>query len=294
MKKTVLLLLLVIGALLLIKNEWPNMEASDLSVAANAIHLLNVETGEVLYTWNHKEALPIASMSKLMTQYLVLNAIQNGSLSWESTYSPSAYVLKLMDKSSASKLGMVEGESYTVRELFTAMTVSSANDAAMGLAELVSGTEDAFVTLMNEQAAIFNLKETRFFNASGLDGDYLGKSIDETNIASARDVAALAQRLLERHPHVLDFSRLPSFETSMGIRLWNTNLMLPGMSQAFEGIDGLKTGFTDAAGSCFVSTGMFNGDRYIIVVMDVDRQGEDTTIPRFILTKELIERYIKS
>lgn len=268
------------------------MEARDLSISAKAIHILNVETGEVVYQLNHKESLPIASMSKLMTQYLVLNAIQNGSLSWESTYSPSPYVLTVMEKSTATKLGMVEGGRYTVRELFTAMTVSSANDAAIALAEMVSGTEEAFVTLMNEQAAFIKLKDTHFFNASGLDGDYLGRSIDETNVASAKDVATLSRQLLDKHPNVLDYTTMTSFETSTGERLWNTNMMLPGMPQAFEGIDGLKTGFTDAAGSCFAATGVFNDTRYIVVVIDVDRNGEDITTPRFMLTQELIERYI--
>ena len=195
-------------------------------------------------------------------------------------------------QSGAVKLGMTTGNLYTLKELFTAMTVNSANDAAIALAEMVSGSEDAFVELMNQQAKHFGLKKTTFFNASGLDGDYVGKSAEETNVASARDVATIAQKLIEKHPEILDYTQMTDFTTSAGTRLWNTNLMLPGMPQAFAGIDGLKTGYTGLAGACFASTGVFNGKRVISIVMDVQADGEDTTNPRFQLTQELIERFV--
>ncbi len=103
---------------------------------------------------------------------------------------------------------MTKGYFYTVKELFTAMTVNSANDAAMALAEMVSGTEEDFADLMNEQAREFGLKETTFFNASGLDGQYIGEGKEHTNQASARDVATIARKLLANHPEVLDFTKL--------------------------------------------------------------------------------------
>lgn len=293
MKKIMLMLVIfVLSLTFVMKDKELISEAVDLQHHAKAILLMEAETGKVLYEENSAEPLPIASMSKLMTQYLVLNAIHNGTVTWESTYQPSEYVQSVVKKAGAVKLGMTTGNSYRVKELFTAMTVNSSNDAAIALAEMVSGTEEAFVALMNEQAKSFRLKETTFFNASGLDGDYIGKGAEQTNHASARDVAVIAQRLLAKHPEVLDFAKMTDFTTSEGARLWSTNLMLPGMPQAFSGIDGLKTGYTDQAGSCFVGTGVFNGKRIISVVMDVETNGEDTTNPRFELTRELIERFV--
>lgn len=291
-KLTFILFLIVLGFTFVLKAKDWKTEAIDPHVNAKAVLLIEAETGKVLYEKNSKESLPIASMSKLMTQYLVLNAIQNGTLSWESVYEPSDAVQQLMGKAAATKLGMAKGNAYTVKELFTAMTVNSANDAAMALAEMVSGTEEAFADLMNEQARKFKLKETSFYNASGLDGEYIGKGKEQTNHASARDVATIAKKLLEDHPEVLNFTRLTDFTTGDGVRVWSTNLMLPGMPQAFPGIDGLKTGFTEEAGACFVSTGVFEGKRMITVVMDVEANGTDTVNPRFELTRDLIERFV--
>lgn len=105
-------------------------------------------------------------------------------------------------------------------------------------------------------------------------------------------MSQLAQQLLAKYPEVLDVARMTDFTTSEGARLWSTNLMLPGMPQAYPGIDGLKTGYTDQAGSCLVSTGVFDARRIITVVMDVEAGGMDTINPRFELTKELIERFV--
>lgn len=291
-KMIVILLIAVFGITFVWKDGKVNTEGVDQDFPAKAVLLIEADTGNVVFGKNSKERLPIASMSKLMTQYLVLDAIRNGTLSWESTYTPSAHVQKLMSKSAATKLGMIEGNDYSVKELFTAMTVNSANDAAMALAEMVSGTEEAFANLMNDQAKEFGLKETTFFNASGLDGAYMGKGKEQTNRASARDVATIARNLLKKYPEVLEFTSLTDFTTGDGMRVWSTNLMLPGMPHAFPGIDGLKTGFTDEAGSCFVSTGIFDGKRIITVVMDVDMLGTDTINPRFELTRELIEHFV--
>lgn len=285
-------LLLIIGITFAFKNSNSTTEAHDFGVDAKAIMLIDAQTGKVLYEENSAESLPIASMSKMMTQYLVLNAIQNGSLSWDREYSPSEYVHEMTSKSAVVRLGMVNDRTYTAKELFTAMTVSSANDAAIALAEMVSGSEDAFVSLMNEQAKSFKLKKTTFYNASGLDGDYVGKSKDETNISSAKDVSIIAQKLIAKHPEVLDFTKLTSFTTTDGNRLWSTNFMLPGMPMAVQEIDGLKTGFTHMAGPCFTSTGVFDGRRIISVVMGVAADGNDKTNPKFQLTEELIKQYV--
>ena len=291
MKKLIFIVIVAVLGLTFILKE---KESVDFAVNAKAMILIDAETGKVLYEENSKEALPIASMSKLMTQYLVLDAIQKGTLSWETTYEPSEYVQGVLGQAAFVKLGMTSGNSYSVEELFTAMTVSSANDAAIALAEIVSGTEEEFAELMNAQAKNFGLKETTFFNASGLDGGYVGKGKDQTNRSSARDVSVIIQKLLSEHPEVLDFSRLTSFDASTGTKFWSTNLMLPGMPLALPGIDGLKTGYTDEAGSCFASTGIFDGRRIITVVIDVEADGKDNINPKFELTTELIEHFFKN
>lgn len=296
MKKFLFVLLIVVGGLFFFLkdeglpfNQVNNYNDTTFSTDAKAMLVMNADNGKILYEKNSKEALPIASMSKMMTQYIVMDAIQNGILSWDDSYSPSNYVQDMVTKSGAVQLGMTTGNHYTARELFTAMTVNSSNDAAVALAEMVSATEDAFAELMNEQAKAFGLKNTVFYNASGLDGNYIGKTADETNKASAQDVAKIAQHLINDHPEILDFTTLTDFTVGGGNRLWSTNLMLNGMPQAMDGIDGLKTGYTDLAGSCFASTGVFNGQRLITVVMDVEPDGDDQTTPRFRLTQELIE-----
>lgn len=288
MKKVLFIVIVcILGITVVLKDQAKESKIDHTIGSAKAIILIEAETGKVLYEENSKEAYPIASMSKMMTQYLVLNAIENGTLKWESMYIPSEYVLQTFGNPQIVKLGMIASSTYTVKELFMAMTVISANDAAVALAELVSGTEEAFVALMNEQAKAFDLKNTKFFNATGLDGN----NIEETNSASAKDVATIAQKLLAKHPSVLDFSKVTDFTTSSGQRLWSTNLMLPGMPDSMAGIDGLKTGFTDEAGDCFTSTGIFGGRRVISVVMNAESVGEDHIHPKFTLTREVIEKY---
>ena len=134
MKKVLFIaLILIISVTFVLKNNKSTIEAHDFDVDAKAIILIDAETGKVLYEENSTESLPIASMSKMMTQYLVLNSIKNGSLSWESEYSPSEYVHEMTGNSAFVKLGMSTNRTYTVEELFTAMTVISANDAAIAL-----------------------------------------------------------------------------------------------------------------------------------------------------------------
>lgn len=164
MKKLIFLVLVIALSITVVtKNIEKTFEKVELTVTAKAIILIDADTGNVLYEENSTESLPIASMSKLMTQYLVLNAVNSGTLAWGNTYKPSEAIQQVSGQSAAVKLGMTAGNAYSVQELFTAMTVNSANDAAMALAEMVSGTEEAFVELMNKQAKSFGLKETIFF-----------------------------------------------------------------------------------------------------------------------------------
>lgn len=282
MKKLLTILLAAAIAILLL---IPKNEAVSTEQNAKAAIILNASTGKIIYENNSKEALPIASLSKLMTQYIVLDAIAAGSISWDSLYTPSAEVLNQPPR--AVRLDMQADKTYTVKELFTAMTVVSANDAAIALAEMVSGSEEKFAAEMNNYARKIGLSKTHFINATGLDGD-------ETNLATARDVAAIASVLIGEHPEVLKFTSMTDFTTSEGVKRWSTNLMLPGMPEAMTGMDGLKTGYTELAESCFASTGIYDGDRIITVVIGVAPDGDDTIKPRFELTRELIDSYVLS
>jgi len=118
----------------------------------------------------------------------------------------------------------------------------------------------------------------------------MGKSSSETNMSSAHDVAIIAQKLLKKHPEVLDFTSISNIATEVGVK-YNTNLMLPGMAYEIPGVDGLKTGFTDEAQLCFTSTGVFNNRRIITVVIGVPSGSEDPGDARFELTGQLIDRF---
>ena len=260
------------------------------SIQAKSIYVIDLETDKILYKENSDAPVPIASMTKLMTQYIVLNVIGNNNVHWDTLYSPSEAVLTIASKPAFANLKMKKGKEYTVKELFTAATVISANDAAVAMAEIVAGSEENFVRIMNEQANYFGLKNTQFFNATGLDGPYVGKSSSETNVSSAHDVAVIAKKLIEKFPQVIDYSSIPNIETEAGVK-HNTNLMLPGMPYEMVGIDGLKTGYTEEAELCFASTGIFNNRRIITVVIGVSKGSDDTTDSRFKLTEELVQHF---
>ena len=292
MKKLLFLVipvLLIVMVYALFENE-PSAVTYYSDIEAKSIYMMDLETDEILYEENSNASVPIASMTKMMTQYIVLNAIEDGTIQWEDRYSPSSEVLAISLRLEFANLRMkIKGE-YTVRELFTAASVFSANDATIALAEVIGGTEEDFVRLMNEQATQFNLENTRFYNSTGLDGPYIGKTSKETNSSTAHDVAVIANHLIEDHPAILEFASIPKMNTEFGVKR-NTNLMLDGMPYEVDGVDGLKTGFTDEAGSCFASTGIFNGRRILTVVIGASANNADTINPRFRLTKYLLSQY---
>lgn len=286
-----LFLILLLGSTIYTLIEKNPSEAKfNSTIDAKSIYVLDFETKEVLYQKNGDLPVAIASMTKLMTQYIVLNAIENDKVQWQTLYSPSEAVLSIANKQGYANLKMKRSAQYTVEDLFTAATVISANDATIALAEIIAGTEENFVRIMNEQADYFGLKNTIFFNATGLDGSYVGKSNKETNKSSAHDVAVIAEKILDKHRIIVDFTSMPKMTTDAGIK-YNTNLTLPGGAYEIPGIDGLKTGYTDEAQLCFVGTGVFNGRRIITVVTGVSTGTESDD--RFELTGELIEEFAK-
>ncbi|MFX3634826.1 MAG: D-alanyl-D-alanine carboxypeptidase family protein [Candidatus Pristimantibacillus sp.] len=284
--KLLLLLVIVIligGVVVSIFNRNVIDELPDLAVAA-AI-MIDAETGEVLYERNSSQALPPASMSKMMTELLVLDHVNNGSLNWNDPVITSAYASDVM----GAQIGFGPDEQWTVRELFDAMTVHSANDAAVALAEHIGKSEKGFVSLMNKRAKEIGLSDRSVFgNSSGLSQVDLSRfsaaSSERDTLLTSKDTAILARYLIKKYPQILEVTArasilLPSVKT----KLQTTNLMLPGKTYAYPGNDGLKTGYTEQAGYCFTSTAK-QGDRRLITVV----MGTSTAESRFLETQKLL------
>lgn len=265
-----------------------------LGIEGSAAFLVEFHTGKVLYADNADEALPIASMTKMMSAYLIEEAIAEGRLSWDQKVTISEYAHKISQDMSLSNVPLLQGAQYTVEELYAAMSIYSANGATIAIAEALYGTEQNFVNQMNKRAEELGLENFRFVNSTGLNNESLmgmhpeSKSATEENIASARDMAVLAYRLISDFPETLEISSIPIKFFREGqddeIRMVNWNRMLLGLEHAYEGMDGLKTGSTSAAGSCFTGTAERNGMRLISVVLNTKNRDA-----RFVETRKLLD-----
>ncbi|KHL97187.1 hypothetical protein QW71_02840 [Paenibacillus sp. IHB B 3415] len=270
------------------------VRAPTISLQAKSAILLDVETGQILYQSDADIAYPPASMSKMMTEYIVLTEIKSGRLSWEDQVTVS----KRAQDTVGSKVFLAEGDTHTVRELFTAMAVGSANDASIALAEHIAGSEEAFAMRMNVTAKELQLTKAQFINATGLgrmdmSEEYRPGGVEGETIMSARDAAFLALAIQREHPDFFEFSSLPSYQFRARDTqpIINYNWMLEGNSSvtslrsyAYEGLDGMKTGYTDQAGYCFTGTAERDGTRLISVVM-----GTSSESMRFTQTRKLLD-----
>jgi D-alanyl-D-alanine carboxypeptidase (penicillin-binding protein 5/6) len=254
-------------------------ESDNLGLKAEAAIIIDGKTGQIVYEKNADEVLGIASMSKMMTEYIIMESIKNGKISWDQKVKINKYVHDLSKAPHLSNIGLTEGEDYTVKELYQAMAVYSGNAATVALAQLVSGSEKSFVKLMNERAKKLGLKNHKFVNASGLNnsdllGQYPTGKEDEENIMTAKDTALLAYRLINDYPEVLKIASIPKLKFRDGKEYPNFNWMLPGLIFEYKGVDGLKTGSTDFAGYGHTGTVIQNGQRYITVVMKSPNKNE--------------------
>jgi len=265
-------------------------DGDPLQLQVKSAILIEAETGQVLYEKNADEPLPPASMAKMMTEYLVLDAIRSGNLKWEDT----VVVSQTAAATGGSGSLIAAGETFTVRKLFEDMSIYSGNRSSVALAERIAGSEKAFVDRMNEMARKLGLSErARFVNATGLPGPMSTYPAEGETMLSARDVAALARRLVLDHPEVLDFTKIPQLKFRETDRQpmvnWNwmleANASVPEMKPyAYVGLDGLKTGHTDEAGYCFTGTAVRDGMRLISVVM-----GANTRPASFSETRKLLD-----
>ncbi|HDR4817188.1 TPA: D-alanyl-D-alanine carboxypeptidase, partial [Bacillus cereus] len=240
------------------------------------------------------ELLAIASMTKMMSEYLVHEAVENGKLKWNQKVKISEYAYKISQDRSLSNVPLENGGSYTVKELYEAMVIYSANGATIALAEEIAGKEVNFVKMMNDKSKEFGMKNYKFVNSTGLTNHDLkghhpeGTTPDEKNKMSARDCAILAQRLIQDFPKILDTAKIPKKTFQQGgkypIDMTNFNWMLKGLIKQYEGVDGLKTGTTPEAGDCFTGTAERNGMRLISVVIKANSHAA-----RFDETKKLYD-----
>jgi D-alanyl-D-alanine carboxypeptidase (penicillin-binding protein 5/6) len=269
----------------------PSVESLGLNLKSAV--LIEPTTGEILLSMNADEALPPASMTKMMTEYLVAEAVKTGQISWDQ----KVIVGENASKQVGSRIFLAEKDEHTVEELYIAMAVGSANDATVALAELVSGSELEFVELMNQTAQKMGMKTAYFVNSTGLDKADMPKKYRSTdkkeNVMSAMDAAILAKYIVTDHPDFNRFTTVQSykFRERDTAPMINFNWMLESnkniqnfKAYAYEGLDGLKTGHTARAKYCFAGTAERDGMRLISVVM-----GANTEPHRFTETKKVLD-----
>ncbi|WP_091586679.1 D-alanyl-D-alanine carboxypeptidase family protein [Alteribacillus bidgolensis] len=253
------------------------VSAAEPELEADSAILVEAETGKIVYQNDIDLVLPPASMTKIMSEYLVHEAVNNGEISWDEEVDISDKVRQLSLDTALSNVPLRQDETYTVQELYEAMAIYSANGATVALAEHIAGSESNFVNTMNEKAEELDLEEYEFVNSTGLNNRSMngahpdGTEADAENMLSARATAILTYHLLNDYPEVLDTVSIVEKTFKEGtedyIEMQNWNWMLPEGPMPYEGVDGLKTGFTDLAGNAFTGTAERNGLRFISVVM---------------------------
>lgn len=254
MKKVVLFLIVLFSFM-------TNVYAEDLNLANNAKSsiLIEASTGEIIHEKNSNDRLKPASMTKIMSLILIMEEIEKGALKLDDIITVSENASNM----GGSQIYLETGEKMSVDDLLKAICVGSANDAVVALAERIAGSEEAFVFKMNEKVKKIGLKNTNFKNSTGLD--------EEEHYSSAYDMAYMARELV-KHKKILEYSGI--YETYLrqntNKKFWlvNTNKLI----KTYEGMDGLKTGFTEGAGYCLTATAKRGDMRLIGVVM-----GEETS-----------------
>ena len=301
-KKSKIVSLLMIPLLLLsMFIQMPKASAeTDLGLTVDAAILIDADSGKILYEQNADTSLGIASMTKMMTEYLLLDAIKKGTVSWDQEYRVTEYTYKVSQDRSLSNVPLRADGTYTIRELYEAMAIYSANAATIAIAETIAGTEAEFLKLMNAKAEELGLEGYKFVNSTGLNNTNLfgmhpaGTGAEDENVMPAKSMAKLAYHLLKDHPEVLETSQISKKKFREGtddeIEMENWNFMLPGLVFEYEGVDGLKTGTTTFAGQCFTGTAERNGTRLIAVVMKaVDSEGKNSRKARFDAAAKLFD-----
>lgn len=270
MKKSVSVIMSVIFAMFLPFAVSAQEEKTQLpvDVKAKSAILMDCDSGKVLLSYNEHEKLPPASVTKIMPLLLIVEAIDEGTISLSDTVTTSAQAAS----KGGSQIWLKEGETMSVADLLKAVTVASANDACAALGEYIAGSEQEFVRLMNERAKKLGMNDTVFYNCSGLDDE-------DTNITSAHDIAVMSCELI-KHDLIRDYSTIWMDSLRNGAtELVNTNKLV----RFYPGTTGLKTGTTSKAGCCLSATALRDGLHLCAVVM-----GSDSSSDRFESAKALL------
>lgn len=283
-KRTSILLALLV---IIYVGIQPGMLVGKPAIKAASAVLMDAGTKQIILDYNGSDQVSPAGISKIMTELLVMDAISNGEVNWDDSVAISQYASSVGGK----QLSLKQGDRFTVRELFNVVSLYSANDATIALAEHISGSESAFVDAMNRKAAEIGLSEhTHFANSTGLHTESLGPHRPDTiqgdSSMTALDACNLAYYLIRHHPEILKISS--QIQVSMnqkGMYVSNTNWMLPSIDgpYAYDGGDGLKTGYDQEDGYHFVGTAERSGKRLISVVF-----GSETQEGRFAETRKLL------
>lgn len=231
-------------------------QGAELAPGGKSAVLMEVKTGTVLYEQNAHEPLPPASVTKVMTMLLVMEAIDAGAISWEDKVTAS----EAAAAKGGSQIYLKVGETMDVFDMFKSVAVSSANDCACALAEHIAGSEEAFVERMNVRAGELGMKDTHFVNCTGLD-DGAEAANHKT---SAYDIALMSRELLKNHPKIKEFTTIWMDTVRDGaFGLSNTNKLI----RFYPGATGLKTGFTTGAGYCLSASAQREDMELVAVVM---------------------------
>lgn len=243
----------------------PIISAEEITEYSESAILVESSTGKVLYEKDADTKKAPASMTKIMSMILVMEAVENGQIK----LTDSVLISENASSMGGSQVYLNTGESYKVSELLKSVAVSSANDAVVALSELVGGTEEKFVSMMNEKCAEIGCTNTSFVNPHGLDA--------ENHYSSARDMSLMALHLVNNYPKILEYTSIYEdyLQRPDGSNTWlvNTNKLV----RFYEDVDGLKTGFTSNAGYCLTATAHKNNMRLVSVVMGVDTPDNRTS-----------------
>ncbi|HFU3979948.1 TPA: D-alanyl-D-alanine carboxypeptidase PBP3 [Streptococcus suis] len=265
--------------------------AEDFSVAAKHAIAVEVSTGKVLYEQDSQTPASIASISKLLSVYLVYEALEKGEIQLDTMVDISDYPYSLTANTELSNVNL-DARSYSVSDLLNASLITSSNSAIIALAEKIAGSEAAFVDKMKAKVAEWGITDATIVNTSGLDNSDLGENIypgskpDDSNQFSALDVAIIARRLILDYPQVLNTTSLNAYDFG-GYTYYSTNQMLSEGTHARGGVDGLKTGTSNSAGSSFVATTTQANMRIITVVLNAT-DGLTNSDNRFVETNNLM------
>ena len=231
-------------------------QAAELDIDGKSALLMDMATGTVLYESNPHEPLAPASVTKVMTMLLIMEAIDSGKIGWDDMVTAS----EAAAAKGGSQIYLKVGETMSVSDMLKSIAVSSANDCACAMAEHIAGSESAFVSMMNARAAELGMKDTHFVNCTGLDDDDSAKE----HRTSAYDIALMSRELLKNHPMIKKYTTIWMDTVRNGtFGLSNTNKLI----RFYNGATGLKTGYTSGAGYCLSASAQRDGMELIAVVM---------------------------